>query len=267
MKDVIIQDIITAANFKLAGLQLLLEKEAAGKGGISNPMGGSSTSTATKGVKTAPVMSAAPINDLLPKATTAQSAGLPALTQLPTANQGGMTNNAVLPMFKSAYDQSEYQHIPPSRIPEGSGGGSGYVDISSLLGGRGSSGYNTGYSGYNTGYGNSYQNVSYVRPSADNANTNFIPRTQIHSAISAGAPISSSSLRAGTARTNASTSPLAEMRMEQTLNAADMAKDVTLDTLQDKENDLNALKNINNSYNKWDALMGKNTEMNQARVR
>lgn len=102
MKDVIIQDIITAANFKLAGLQLLLEKEAAGKGGISNPMGGSSTSTATKGVKTAPVMSAAPINDLLPKATTAQSAGLPALTQLPTANttQSGVMNNAVLPRFQ-----------------------------------------------------------------------------------------------------------------------------------------------------------------------
>lgn len=108
MKDTIIQDIITAANFKLAGYLDLLEKEAAGKGGISNPMGGSSTSTATKGVKTAPVMSAAPINDLLPKATTAQSANLPALTQLPTANtaisttQSGVMNNAVLPMMKSS---------------------------------------------------------------------------------------------------------------------------------------------------------------------
>ena len=104
MKDTIIQDIITAANFKLAGIQLLLEKEAAGKGGISNPMGGSATSTTTKGVKTAPVMSAAPINDLLPKATTAQSANLPALTQLPTANttQSGVMNNAVLPMMKSS---------------------------------------------------------------------------------------------------------------------------------------------------------------------
>ena len=104
MKDIIINDIITAANFKLAGYLDLLEKDAAGKGGISNPMGGSSTSTATKGVKTAPVMSAAPINDLLPKATTAQSAGLPALTQLPTANatQSGVMNNAVLPMMKSS---------------------------------------------------------------------------------------------------------------------------------------------------------------------
>ena len=104
MEDVIIQDIITATNFKLAGLQFLLEKEAAGKGGISNPMGGSPNSTTAKGVKTTPVMSAAPINDLLPKATTAQSAGLPALTQLPTANttQSGVMNNAVLPMMKSS---------------------------------------------------------------------------------------------------------------------------------------------------------------------
>ena len=121
MKDTIIQDIITAANFKLAGIQLLLEKEAAGKGGISNPMGGSAKSTATKGVKTAPVMSAAPINDLLPKATTAQSAGLPALTQLPTANatQSGTMNNAVLPMMKSsAFIDKLAAAYPSLKLPE-----------------------------------------------------------------------------------------------------------------------------------------------------
>ena len=109
MKDTIIKDIITAANFKLAGYLDLLEKEAAGKSGISNPMGGSPKSTAVKPVNTAPVMSAAPINDLLPKATTAQSAGLPALTQLPTANQSGVTNNAVLPMMKSSELEPDVQ--------------------------------------------------------------------------------------------------------------------------------------------------------------
>lgn len=99
IKNYILNDIADRAMFKLAALS---EKVAAGKGGISNPMGGASTSTAAKPVKAAPIMSAAPINDLMPKATTAMTAGLPNLmTNMNQATQqstqSGVMNNAVLP--------------------------------------------------------------------------------------------------------------------------------------------------------------------------
>lgn len=99
IKDFILDDIADRAMFKLAELA---EKIAAGKGGISNPMGGSAGATASKPVKTAPIMSAAPINDLMPKATTAMTAGLPNLMNnmnqaTQQATQSGVMNNAVLP--------------------------------------------------------------------------------------------------------------------------------------------------------------------------
>lgn len=73
----------------------------AAKSGISNPMGGAPTASAPKPVKTAPVMSTPPINDMMPKVTTAVTSGMTLPTQtaanMSSASQAGVANNAVMP--------------------------------------------------------------------------------------------------------------------------------------------------------------------------